>query len=184
MNVRSDQLLTEDDLLRLPQDHMRHELVRGQLRTMPLCDGEHGAVVINVTVPLAQYVDEHHLGRVFAAGTGFTTAKGPDTVRAPDGAFVAAARIAGVGIGEEFFRGPPDLAVEVDSASDTMDEVDETVEDWLEAGVSLVWVVDPTPRRVTVHAKKQTRRILGESDVLGGGNVVPGFTLPIREIFA
>src|SRR4051794_34668142 len=104
-------LLTADDLLRLPDDGMRHELIRGELRTMPPAGGEHGIIALEIGSLLREFVRRHHLGFVFAAETGFKIASNPDTVRAPDVAFVSLDRL------KEPARGylalAPDLAVEV-----------------------------------------------------------------------
>src|SRR5206468_12011006 len=129
------------------------------------------------------FVRTRQLGEVFGAETGFTIARNPDTVRAPDVAFVTSARIAAIGVTKKFFSGAPDLAVEVVSPSDTVNEVDEKVQDWLDACVRLVWVVNPKPRTVIVYARGQSPRILSESESLDGSDVVPGFRLPIRDIF-
>src|SRR5260370_38424275 len=109
----TDKLMTADELLRLPDDGQRHELVAGELRTMALNGGEHGRVAMNLGTPLGQYVHTHHLGRIYAAGTGFQLTVGPDTVRAPDVAFVRQERVLAVGRVTGYLPGPPDLAAEV-----------------------------------------------------------------------
>ena len=96
------QILTADDLWRLPNDHMRHELVRGELRTMAPAGGEHGFIGMQLSAQLANYVRQHKLGAVFASETGFVLTHNPDTVRAPDAAFVSTARIPATGIPESF----------------------------------------------------------------------------------
>jgi Uma2 family endonuclease len=180
----SAQLMTEDDLFRLPMDHLRHELIKGELRTMAPTGGEHGAVTVNLTVPLGGYVKAKRLGRVFGAETGYTIEKNPDTVLAPDVSFLQASRIPPTGVTKKFIPGAPDLAVEVVSPGDTMNEVDAKVQDWLAAGTRLVWVVNPKPRTVTVHAAAHRPVILTEDQQLDGEDVVPGFSLPVREIFS
>lgn len=181
--VTTTSLMTEDELLQLPHGHVRHELVRGELRTIAPTGGDHGATVVNLTGPLWQHVKKHNLGRVFGAETGFTLEKNPDTVRAPDVAFVAAARIPAGGIPRKFVPGPPDLAAEVVSPSDTVHEVDDKVEAWLRAGARLVWVVNSKNRSVTVHALGRAPQILQADETLSGEDVLPGFALPVRDIF-
>ena len=178
------QLMTEDDLLRLPPDNMRHELVKGELRTMAPAGSEHGGFGMNLGGPLAVYVKQNHLGVVLLAETGFTIEKNPDTVRAPDVGFVSQNRIPPGGLPKKFFPGAPDLAVEVVSPSDTVYEVDEKVQAWLAAGTQLVWVVNPKRQTVTVNRGSQPPRILPATETLSGEDVVPGFSLPIREIFS
>ena len=160
----------------------RCELVRGEMIMMSPAGSEHGSVIVNITVALATFVKQHRLGHVFSADTGFQIARDPDTVRAPDVAFVLRERIAGE-IPKGFFPGPPDLAVEVVSPSDRASEVLAKVQDWLEAGCTAVWVVDPHTRRVSVYRGREAA-VLKEADALAGGDLLPGFSLPVAEIFA
>jgi Uma2 family endonuclease len=176
-------LLTADDLARLPADGTRRELVKGELRTMPPSGGEHGAVGINIAVPLGQHVKAHQLGVVLGAETGFAIARDPDTVRAPDVAFVRKDRIPTSGIPRSFWPGAPDLAVEVVSPGDTVFEVDEKVLEWLEAGTAQVWVINPRRRTVNVYRSPTDVTILSETDALDGGSLLPGFGCSVRDLF-
>jgi Uma2 family endonuclease len=176
-------LITADDLWQLPQDGLRHELVNGELRTMPPAGFEHGAVGINLTLPLAQHVKEKGLGFVVAAETGFLLASDPDTVRAPGIGFVRAERLQATGITRHYWPGAPDLAVEIVSPNDTVFGVDEKVQEWLEAGASLVWVVNPRQRTVTVWRPGAVAAILSTEDTLDGGVVVPGFSIKVGTLF-
>jgi Uma2 family endonuclease len=160
----------------------RCELVRGELVMMSPAGSEHGYIIMNLSLPLAAHVKEHGLGVVFAAETGFQIARDPDTVRAPDVAFVRAERI-GRRPGKGFFQGAPDLAVEVVSPTDRAGEVLAKVGEWLDAGSRAVWVVDPESRTVLVYRGRSDVRTLGAGDALDGGDVVPGFTLPVAEVF-
>jgi Uma2 family endonuclease len=128
---------------------------------------------------LAQYVEENRLGTVYAAETGFTLSTDPDTVRAPDVAFVSRARVEAVGEIEGFWPEAPDLAVEVVSPGDSYSEVEEKVFDWLEAGTKMVVVVNPRQRSATVYKSPSDITALVEADVLNGGGVVPGFELAV-----
>ncbi len=161
--------------------HERCELVRGELRMMSPSGAAHGAVVVNVTLHLGSFVKANDLGRVFGAETGFIIARDPDSVRAPDVAFVRQTRLEG-GIPAQFFPGAPDIAVEVLSPSDSASKVHEKAEDWLRAGCQEVWLVDPQRKTVSkctlsgssvLHAPQET--II--SDLL------PGFQLPVAELF-
>jgi len=177
------QLLTAEDLLRMPDDGYRYELVRGEIRKMAAAGHRHGRVAMNVTLPLGQYVKSHNLGIVYAAETGFKLASNPDTVRAPDVAFVRRQRIEEVGNSEGYWPGPPDLAVEVVSPSDTYAEVEEKTLEWLDAGTRMVILVNPRQRSVTVYRSRSEIVILNENDVLDGGDVVPGWSMPVRDVF-
>jgi Uma2 family endonuclease len=177
------QLMTAEELLRLPDGPYRHELVKAELITMPLAGEEHGAVTINIALPLAQYVKRSDLGIVYGADTGFQIERNPDTVLGPDVAFVSKERVKETGISKGYRFGAPDLVVEVLSPSDKMKKVEQKVQQWLSAGARMVWVVDPRTRTVKVHEGADTVRVLREADKLTGSSVVPGFHLPVAEIF-
>jgi Uma2 family endonuclease len=130
---------------------------------------------------LGEYVEPRKLGTILAAETGFLLSRDPDTVRAPDVAFVRAEREPGPIRG--YFPGAPDLAVEVLSPEDRPGPVAEKVAEWLAAGALEVWVVDPRERTVTVHEPHRESRVVDESERLRGGEVLPGFELEVREIF-
>jgi Uma2 family endonuclease len=174
---------TASELFGMPDDGFRYELVKGELRRMSPSGSEHGATIVNITVLLAQYVRANKLGVCFGAETGFKIASDPDTVRAPDVAFIRRERIPESGIPKNFWPGAPDLAIEVLSPGDTRREVGEKVEDWLEAGARAVWVINPKRRAVTVYRSMTDVTRLLESDELEGGEVVPGFRCKVSESF-
>jgi Uma2 family endonuclease len=177
-------LMTADQLLRLPDDGQRHELVRGELRAMPPAGDEHGSIASDLHASLAPYVRAHDLGRTYIAETGFRLTTDPDTVRAPDVAFVRRERVEATGRLSGYRPGAPDLVVEVISPNDRYTEVDEKVAEWLEHGARLVFVVNPRRRTVAAHRPGQPVRVLGEGDTLDGEDVVPGWTLAVRDLFA
>ena len=177
------QQVTADELFAKRKDGFRYELVKGELRKMSPAGSEHGAIIVNVTVLLGQHVKANKLGVCFGAETGFKMASDPDTVRAPDVAFVRRERVLESGIPKKFWPGAPDLAVEVLSPGDTLDEVEEKVEDWLAAGTRAVWIVSPKRRSVTVYRSMTEVTRLSEADELDGGDVVPGFRCKVSEIF-
>jgi Uma2 family endonuclease len=177
------QLMTAEELLRLPRGSFRYELVKGELITMSPAGSEHGAIIVNLTVLLGQHVKTNKLGVCFGAETGFKIAQNPDTVRAPDIAFISRERIPESGIPKEYWRGAPDLAVEVLSPGDTAYEVEEKVGEWLSAGAKLVWTVNPKRKSVTIHRAPKDASTLSGDDELDGENVVPGFRCRVSEIF-
>jgi Uma2 family endonuclease len=120
---------------------------------------------------------------VYAAETGFKLASNPDHVRAPDAAFIRRERLEQLGEVEGFWPGAPDLVVEVVSPSDTFLEVQDKVFDWLDAGCRMVVVVTPRKRAVTVYRSLSDVKVLGEADVLDGADVVPGWRLPVKDLF-
>ncbi len=178
------QLMTADELLALPHGQFRYELINGELKKMSPAGHDHGRIVMQLAGPLQQFVKEKKLGKIYAAETGFLLTTDPDTVRAPDVAFIRQERVDRVGRSKGYWIGPPDLAVEVISPSDTIGEVGGKVKMWLEAGTHLVWVVSPKRLTVTVYRSLDDIQKLTEKDTLGAGNVVPGFQILIAEIFA
>ena len=176
--------MTADELLAMPDDGYRYELVKGELTRMAPTGHKHGIVTMDIAGPLHQHVRENNLGAVYGAETGFIITQNPDTVRAPDVAFVRRARLERAGDVKSYWIGQPDLAVEVVSPGDTVAEVEEKVAEWLEAGTGAVWVVSPKLRTVTVYRSLTDIVTLTEQDTLDGGNVVPGFQLPISLIFS
>lgn len=177
------QLMTAEELLKLPRGCFRYELVEGELRQMSPAGHNHGRIAVRLTLPLGQYVADYNLGEVYAAETGFKLKTNPDTVRAPDVSFIRQERVEEVGEAEGFWPGAPDLAVEVNSPGDTVGEVEEKVQEWLSAGARLVWVVSPKLRAITVYRSLTDIVTLTEKDTLDGGEVVPGFQFPVAELF-
>ena len=179
-----EQVATAAELERLPDDGFRYELVCGELRKMTPAGNEHGRIAALVTISLGQHVLANRLGSIYAAETGFRLASDPDTVRAPDAAFVSQARLDAVGVVAGYWPGAPDLAVEVVSPGDRSGEVAEKVAAWLAAGTQMVVVVEPRQRTVAVHRTPGAVDVLREGDVLEGGEVVPGWKVSLAALFA
>ena len=176
-------LLTSDDLWKIVADGSRYELSKGELLPMTPVGWRHGAIVVKIARVLAEYTEKGKLGNV-STEVGFRLSRKPDTVRAPDVAFVSRARVPAGALSEKFVEFPPDLAVEVLSPEDTAREVLRKVEEYLSAAVSLVWVVDPGTQTVTVYHSLQDVKILSAGQELDGAEVVPGFKIAVAEIFA
>ena len=180
------QLVTEDELLRMPDDGYRYELVEGELRQMAPTGYDHGRCTSNLSLLLAAHVRQHNLGDVLAAETGFVIARTPDgraTVRAPDVAFVARGRVPAEADTTKFLELAPDLVAETLSPSDTAVEVEEKIASWLAAGVRAALVVNPAARSVTVHRTGAGISRLTDADELDLDDVLPGFRCRVSEIF-
>jgi len=183
MTAATSTSITAEQLLRMPSDGHRYELVAGELQQMVPAGWRHGEIAGYLDRWLNPFVAQHGLGRVYIADTGFLLSRDPDTVRAPDIAFIRKERMPATPPQEAFWPGAPDLVVEVVSPGDTFREVDEKVQDWLRAGAAMVWVVNPTMRTVTVYRSPINVKTLTAQDTLSGEDVVPGFECPLREIF-
>ncbi len=178
--------VTARELLEMPDDGMRRELVRGELREMVPAGNRHGYVAGEIFGELRSYVKANKLGRTYVAETGFKLASDPDTVLAPDAAFMSRERLGGTREVEGYWPGAPDLVVEVISPNDRHSEVLDKALAWLEAGCRMVLVADPRKRTITVYRSREEIRVLTAEadDVVDGADVVPGWRLSLAEIFA
>lgn len=176
-------LMTAEELERMPQGDAHVELVQGEIIKMTPAGHEHGEIAGAIFLRIGEFVRQSRLGKAYAAETGFILSRDPDTVRAPDAAFVTAERAARQTRREGFFDGPPDLAVEVISPADTVEEVDAKIHEYLQAGTRLVWVVHPRTRTVTAYRSLDNVRVLTANDALDGADVLPGLTIAVKEIF-
>ncbi len=178
-----EKLYTADELLELSgrSEGRRYELVKGELIEMAPTGDVHGIVAMWLGAQLANFADAHDLGLVVGTDTGFTLFNDPDTVRAPDAAFIAKERLKP--LTGKFFTIAPDLAVEVISPSETAAEINDKVLEYFEAGVRLVWIIYPRTKTVHVYTAADEVDILKANETLDGRDVLPGFKLPVGDIF-
>jgi len=174
-------LISAEELFQMP-NHGRCELVRGEINMMSPAGAKHGMIVVNITSLLDNFVKSHRLGRIMGAETGFIIRRDPDTVRAPDVAFIRAERLPEK-LPQGYFNGSPDLAVEVLSPNDRASEVQGKIRDWLEAGCRAVWIVDPETKSVTIYKSTHDIVVLSTADTLIDAQILPGFTMAVSEIF-
>ena len=174
-------LMTADDLLRTSYHDKRTELVRGFLIVREPAGYRHGRVSMNLAFLLSKHVERTGAGQVVSGDTGFKLASDPDTVRAPDVAFISQERLP-----DPQTRGfpalSPDLVVEVLSPDDRPGETLAKVGDWLEGGARLVWVIDPERRVARVYRQDGTEMHLAETGTLEGEDVLPGFSSRLTSI--
>jgi Uma2 family endonuclease len=175
-------LMTAEEFAGLPDDGKRYELVRGVLVEVSHPQSHHGIVLTELAYLLKAWLREHPGGGHVLADAGHVVERGPDTVRGPDVAYVRAGRLDLRKT--SWVEGGPDLAVEIRSPGDRKGEIEERVADYLRAGTSLVWIVDPAKQTVVVRAPGVEGRTLTVADTLEGGEVLPGFSVVVREVFA
>ncbi len=173
---------TAKDLERLSDEGHHYELIKGELRPMSPSGGPHGDATSRVSFYVNSVVYGDDLGMTFAAETGFFVERDPDTVKAPDFAFVSYERLPNP-LPEGYVPLVPDLAVETRSPNDTAREVAEKVGEWLAAGVQLVWVIEPKKRTITTHRAGRPAQTLSVDDILDGEDVLPGLAVPVDRIF-
>jgi Uma2 family endonuclease len=176
--------MTAQELLEYRHEPYRQELVDGRLHEMEPPGAEHGRVAMVIGALLYTHVREHGLGTAFAAETGFQLASDPDTVRAPDAAFVRRERADAVGSTDGYWPGAPDLAIEVTSPDDRSSSVEAKALDWLAAGTRAVVVVDPRLRTAMVYRARDDIRIMTADELLELDDVVPGWSPLVGAFFA
>lgn len=182
MAARPD-MLTLEDLYRLPGDDGSHELDCGRLISEPPPGARHGRIAMRLGFALEGHAREHANGVVLTCDTSFVLRRNPDTVRAPDVAWVNRERYLALADESRPIPGPPDLAVEVLSPRDRPNEMHAKVRDYLTAGASLVWVVDPQNRQVCIHQPLAEADVLCIGDVLTAPRLLPGFSMAISDLF-
>ncbi len=182
--MATTKLLTVEDLERDGVPEGRYELIDGELVEMSPSGGIASKVAAKFAFFLLAHVVPRRLGAVFSADGGFVIFPGRELIRVPDAAFVSADRLPPIEQQEGFLRLAPDLVVEVISPSDRMSDVMAKVMMWLDAGVRLVWLADPRLRTVTIFGPDRRGRVVQEGELLDGGDVLPGFSLAVAELFA
>jgi len=159
------------------------ELVEGEVREVPFAGARHGSLEIWLAHLLSIHVLREGLGDLFGSDTSFVVRRNPDSVLMPDVSFVSAARLPEEDDWDRAVQFAPDLAVEIESPSNTQAELLRKVSLYLAGGSRLVWLVRPKQQTVTVFSPDAPERTLGLDDTLDGGDVLPGFSLPLTELF-
>lgn len=174
-------ITTADQLFALEEPGFRHELVRGELLRMSGPGLWHAAIVMRVGGRLEDHVSRHGLG-IALGESKFALARNPDTVRIADAAFMRAGRMPPEDDRGQF-HGAPDLAIEVVSPSNSYEDLHGKALQWLEYGARLVWIIEPRTKTVSIHRADHTGCHLTTANTLSGEDVVPGFRLPVAEVF-
>ncbi len=176
-------LVTAERLAAMPDDGTPRELVNGKIRKLTLHGALHGMACARLVYELGSHVDSRSLGGVYL-GTGFILTRDPDTVRAPDLAFVNKNRLAKWVDSDGYGELPPDLAIEVVSFSDSYSDVQETMFAWLAAGVPLVLIADPANKTIRAARSNSHFEEFHPGQKVDCRDVVPGWVLEVDEIFA
>ena len=177
-------LLTATEFERLPDDGKLYELIDGELREMSPVTMWQGEVEVNLAMRLHTHVRGRALGCVSIGKATFIVRGDPDRVRAADIAFIRQERVPPLEARQHIMEVIPDLVVEILSKNDTIEEVNDKIDDWLGAGVQVLWIVDPFRRTVTIYQPGHDPTLLGEHGILEGDPIIPGFRCPVAEIFA
>jgi Uma2 family endonuclease len=184
MSVVGAKLLTAEEFFLLPdpQDGSKQELVRGEVVTMPSPGFEHGEIQINIGSLIKEFLRKNRLGRVVSE-SGMITEHNPDTVRGPDISYYSNERLPlnmrVVGYHDQ----SPDLCVEVISPSNKKKELREKIKEYFFANVKMVWVIDPEDRSITILRAPDEGRTLFDDAIVDGGDVLPGFSCKVSDMF-
>jgi Uma2 family endonuclease len=170
---------TIEDLLRIPKDGMKHELVDGEILVSP-AGMRHSRIAGRILHRIAEYLEHSHVGEVYSSDVGIQFPNG--NVRSPDVTFVSAARLSG-GEPESFGEVIPDLVVEVLSPNDRMTEIGRKIGEYFENGVPIVWLVDPRRQSVTVYRSLTDTERLDIDATITAEPVLPGFSATVRSFF-
>jgi Uma2 family endonuclease len=188
MTATMPRLMTTEEMLALPENGMERELIRGQLREKPMTrrGRRHSRTEAAITGLLLEWLKKqpHPRGEVLAGEAGFRIARDPDTTVGVDIAYISSELAIRTDDGAFIIDGPPVLAVEVLSPSDKQDEILDKVNDYLQAGVALVWIAEPVFRTLTVYQKDQPPVMFNHTQELVGDPHLPGFRALVADMFS
>jgi Uma2 family endonuclease len=182
MSTTSTALMTAAELMQLPDEDLRHELINGELITMPLPRVPHGRIAMRLSVPLAQFVWDHDLGELYFEA-GFQLTWNPDTVVGPDIAFISKERLKAVAEVKGYWQGPPDLAVEVYTPGPRPGKVSERISRLFNAGTKQVWIAHVKHSTVTVYRSVSDATTFSGFDYLESPDLFPGLRISLDKIF-
>ena len=182
MSTTSTALMTAEELMQLPDDDLRHELINGELITMPVPRLPHGRTEARLSSHLTQFVLDHDLGEVFT-NSGFQLTWNPDTVVGPDIAFVSKERLEQAGDITSYWQGPADLAVEIYMPGYRPGKVSERISRLFNAGMKQVWIANLKHRNIAVYRSESDVTTFSGSDYLEAPDLFPGLRISLDKIF-
>lgn len=172
-----------DQLFAVAHHGNRLELIKGVVQVMSPAGSEHGWIASRILIRLGTHVESNDLGKTFAAETGFLIEVDPDTVRAPDAAFVSHQRLESAPPSSTYLKVAPDLVVEVVSPNDTSSEVEAKAEQWLDAGSRIILVADPKNKTLRIYRNKAQIEVLHRGDEFSSGDVCGSWKISVNEVF-
>jgi Uma2 family endonuclease len=180
-------MMSTEELLAMPEDGVDRDLIRGQLREKPMTRRNplHSGATANVAYLLAAWIrsQPRPRGEVLCGEAGFRLRRGPDTTVGIDVAYISPELAASTPRNAKLVDGPPILAVEILSPSDKQEEITDKVQEYLNAGVPLVWVIDPVFRTVLVHRSGAEPKLFNTREELSAEPHLPGLRIKVAEIF-
>lgn len=176
-------LLTADDLLEMYSQGIKGELIRGVLHETVATGGLHGDIAFALGSEIRVYVRPRRMGRVGGTDAGILLERNPDTVREPDIYYISADKLPLDLQVSGYFDVVPDMVAEIFSPSDRPRDFDAKIQMWLDFGVRMVLAIYPQTRTITTRQPSRPPVTLGYDDTLDGGDVIPGFQCPMRDIF-
>lgn len=175
---------TAEQLAALPDDGNRYELINGELSVMSPAGGRHGRIALRINKLLAIHVDDLSLGATFAAETGFRIATNPDTVRAPDGAFVRQSQMDSLADDTGYLPFSPDLAIEVVSPSDSFAHIEDKAFTWLDSGASLVLIIEPQSETIHAYRSRHEIAVYRVEESVDASDIVSGWKFEVSAVFS
>ncbi|MEG3438718.1 Uma2 family endonuclease [Pannus brasiliensis CCIBt3594] len=174
---------TDEEFMALPDDGHRYEVVNGELVDMGNSGAKHGYIAIILSSALFSVVTARKLGILCDSSTAFKMKNG--NKRSPDISFFSKERLQGMqDVPTGYLEGAPDLVVEILSPGNTVEEIDDKLQDYFENGTRLAWIINPTQNYILVYRSAiEPDRLLKSVDTLDGEDVVPGFTFPVADLF-
>ncbi|HEY8751474.1 MAG TPA: Uma2 family endonuclease [Tepidisphaeraceae bacterium] len=182
MTVIATKRLTADEFMSM-RDSADFELIDGHLVERKLMGAHSSLIAAQMIRLIGNFVAEHSTGWVFDSEATYRCFGSADTLRRPDASFIRSGRLSGERVPETYIDIAPNLAAEVISPSNTADEIEAKVLEYLAAGVELVWVVYPHARTVHIRRADGSSDVASENQQLDGGKVLPGFACRVRDLF-
>jgi Uma2 family endonuclease len=181
--LSNSKVWTDEEFIALSRDGHRYEIVNGELIDMGNSGAKHGNTCSDLMIVLGSHVRLNKLGVMFDSSTAFKMKNG--NKRSPDISFFAKERLQGLTeLPDGFLEGAPDLAIEVLSPTNIIEEIETKIVEYFENDARLVWVINPRSHYIlTYRSAQEPDRLLKSSDSLDGEDVVPGFTFPVADLF-